>query len=180
MPDTAKTREEADRTAVSVHHARPLISLALGGGVAAVYWLVGDTLYLVAGALVAFYLHLRVTAKHSQRHTVLEHCSRCIKLAGQGPVSRLLRWYFHRRIWDNKAGMLIVAAGLVITVVYTALGKPHAVLPFVVAYEIYMVQFALLFRSLVVHRGNEVSCRQCGTGDEMHPYGRVHGSELEG
>jgi hypothetical protein len=172
---TAAPNDEAAR----LHHARPLIAVGLGAIVAVIYVFVGDSLLLVAGALAANYVHRGLTAKFSQRHTAMRSCFRCVKLASRGPVSRLVVWYFHRRILDNKAAMLILAGGLVVTVCYTVVGKPHAVLPFLVAYELYMVQFALMFRSLVVHRGNEASCRLCAMGDEMHPYGRVQESEVD-
>ena len=40
-----------------------------------------------------------------------------------------------------------------------------------------LVQFALLLRSVSVHRGNE-PCQLCVAGDDTHPYGKVSASEL--
>jgi hypothetical protein len=184
MSREVKTSEEMTRTAVRVHHARPLIALALGAGVAAVYWLVGDSLYLVPAALVAYRLHLTALARYSGRHTALATCPTCARLTGRGrikfAVNKMLVWYFHRRIWDSKAAMALVAIGVIVTVISYALGKPHALLPFVVTFELFMMQFALLFRSLVVHRGNERACRLCIQGDEMFPYGRVQESKTDG
>ena len=184
MSNKPKTRGELNHVAVKVHHYRPLIALALGAAVVGAYLWVGDSLYLVAGAVTAYYVHLSALKKHSMRHTVMASCRRCANLGLRGrlgsTVNRMLVWYFHRRIVDGKAAMLLVLAGIAIAVVYTSLGKPNAVLPFLVVYELFLVQFAVTFRSLVVHRGNEVSCRLCTVaGDEMHPYGRVQPSELK-
>jgi hypothetical protein len=142
--------------------------------------MVGDTLYLLVGAIVAYFVHIGLLMNHSARHTAMQHCPRCTKLASQHPINRFLTWYFHRRILDGKAVLLIVAAGIMISTLFVAYGKPHALLPFFLTYELFIAHFALMFRCLVVHRGNEATCQLCKSGDHPHPLGRIDASELGG
>lgn len=183
MAPTEKSTAEKNRVAARGAHALPLLALALGALVAGVYVLVGDTMYLVLWAVAGYCVFSALFIRYGKRHTVMAICSRCVKLQNKGPVSalvnRALVWYFHRRITDSKAAIVIAAGGFVTTVVYDSLEKPHAVLLFVVAYEVFIVQFALLLRSMVIHRGYESSCTLCAEGDDPHPYGRVSASELE-
>lgn len=179
----ANSDADKNRVAAKGAHAMPLLALAVGAAVAGAYLLVGDTLYLLLAGVAAYLVFSTTLVKHGQRHTVMPTCPRCMKFQDKGHgkalASRFLMWYFHRRIIDNKAALLILAAGIVATVYFDALGKRHAVLPFVVTYELFMMQFALFLRSMVIHRGNESSCRLCAAGDEPHPYGRVSASELQ-
>lgn len=177
MPATSKTAEQLNREAVRVFHALPLMVLALGALVAGFYLAVGDSLYLLVGAVVAVFVFQAMTIRFAQRHRAISRCTRCENLHGAGIVTRFFVWYCHRRIWDNKAAMLIAAIGIIVSVVYVAIGKPHAVAPFMAGYGVFLVQFALLLRSVSVHRGNE-PCQLCVAGDDTHPYGKISASEL--
>jgi hypothetical protein len=179
MPDAAQSGEKLNREAVGVFHALPLMVLALGLLVAGVYVLVGDSIYLLVGAFVALVVFQAVTVRHAQRHSVMQTCPRCENLHGNGIVTRFFVWYCHRRIWDNKVVLLIGAAGIIVSVIYDAVGKPYALLPFMAAYGLFMVQFAMFLRSVAVHRGNESSCQLCAAGDDTHPYRRVTASDLK-
>jgi Na+-driven multidrug efflux pump len=180
LADGSKTRDQLDREAARLFHALPLMVLALGVAVVGAYIAVGDTMYLLVGSVIAFWVYQISTIRFAARHAVLQPCRGCERLRGNGFVTGLFVWYCHRRIWDGKAVLVLGVLGIIVSVIYDAIGKAHALLPFLVGYELIIMQLAMFLRSVTVHRGNEATCRLCAAGDDAHSDGRITESDLKG
>lgn len=186
MPKNAQTAEEKNRAAADFTHRIPAVTFFVGGLYAALYFFVDDKALFIVGTIIASWLFMNGFAKiGGLRHTAMPSCYRCEANRVNGREHRWYNKFFtrycHRRITDSKLVHGVLAIGVLLSVPLLILDKPMAGLPYLIALEVFVIQYAMFFLSIRAHRAYQSSCPICAKtgGRDLFPYGKATVEELD-